>query len=115
MLLNLSNHPSENWPKNQLEIAINFYGSVIDLAFPQINPHLDSDGLDSLVDQFEQQVQQINPSVVHIMGEMTFTFRLVHRLKALGITCIASTTERITEIEDNTKTSIFKFVQFRNY
>ena len=46
---------------------------------------------------------------------MTFTFDLVSMLKAEGITCIASTTERIADVNDNTKISEFHFVRFREY
>ena len=52
---------------------------------------------------------------VHIMGEMTFTFAMVNALHKKGITCIASTTERISSEENGVKTSEFKFVQFRKY
>jgi len=53
---------------------------------------------------------------VHIMGEMTFTFTVVTRLKELGIRCVASTTERKTSYNaDGTKLSEFSFVRFREY
>lgn len=115
MLLNLTNHPSSQWSKKQYHHAIELYKEVIDLPFPQISPALDSASLDFLVEEYEHKIRQINPIVVHIMGEMTFSFRLVQRLKILGILCIASTTERTTEQVGNTKTSRFEFVQFRSY
>ena len=50
------------------------------------------------------------------MGEMTLTFRIVELLKAQGIRCVASTTERIvTDLPDNRKETQFAFVQFREY
>ena len=50
------------------------------------------------------------------MGEMTLTFRIVELLKAQGIRCVASTTERIvTDLPDNRKETQFTFVQFREY
>ena len=50
------------------------------------------------------------------MGEMTLTFRIVELLKAQGIRCVASTTERIvTDLTDNRKETQFSFVQFREY
>ena len=115
MLLNLTNHPSGQWSKKQYDYTIELYKQVIDLPFPQISPALDSASLNFLVDEYEQKIRQFNPLVVHIMGEMTFSFRLVQKLKALGILCIASTTERITEQIGNTKNSRFEFVQFRVY
>lgn len=115
MLLNLTNHPSSQWSEKQYNHALELYKEVIDLPFPQILPSLGSSAFDFLVNEYEQKIRQINPLAVHIMGEMTFSFSLVQRLKAIGILCIASTTERITEQIGNTKTSRFEFVQFRSY
>jgi hypothetical protein len=115
MLLNLTNHPSKQWSAKQYDHAIELYKEVRDLPFPQISPALDSASLDFLVEEYEHKIRQIDPSVVHVMGEMTFAFRLVQRLKSIGISCIASTTERITEQVGDTKTSRFEFVQFRAY
>lgn len=116
MLLNLSNHPSVNWPKEQLTAAIEKYNSVEDLAFPKINPEWDSDDVEKLVEEYEIKVRKIDPTAVHIMGEMTFTFRLVNKLKAVGYSCVASTTERIAhEDEQGNKVSSFRFVHFRQY
>ena len=115
MLLNLSNHPSSQWPEVQLQTAIRLYGALVDLPFPVISPTFSSTDLDLLVHQFEQTIMGMNPAAVHIMGEMTFTFRLVNVLKAKSIRCLASTTERIATVENGVKTSQFKFIQFRNY
>lgn len=115
MLLNLSNHPSDNWSPEQMKTALHHYGSVQDLPFPQIDPKASSDQIAQLAEEFEFKIREINPDVVHIMGEMTFTFQLVNRLKAIGISCVASTTQRIIQQEENQKISIFQFVQFRSY
>lgn len=115
MLLNLTNHPSKQWSEKQYDLAIELFKEVKDMPFPQISPALDSASLDILVKEYEHKIRQISPSVVHLMGEMTFAFRLVQRLKSIGISCIASTTERITEQVGDTKTSRFEFVQFRAY
>jgi hypothetical protein len=115
MLLNLTNHPSSQWPQKQYNHAVELYQEIVDLSFPQISPFLDTSELDALVETYENMVRKINPLVVHIMGEMTFTFRLVNRLQAFGIACIASTTERKVVENNGIKTSIFEFIQFRNY
>lgn len=116
MLLNLSNHPISSWQKEQLETAIEKYQSVEDLPFPQIPPDLEIPDLDLLVEEYLNKIRNINPASVHIMGELTFTYKLINRLKDIGIPCIASTTERIvTEDGNGNKTSTFKFVRFRDY
>lgn len=116
MLLNLSNHPSTHWPRPQTEAAINAYGEIQDLPFPQIDPTWTSAQIGELADQYLQKIQALQPTAVHIMGEVTFTFALVEKLLAAGIPCIASTTERlVTTNPDGSKTSVFRFVAFRPY
>ena len=116
MLINLSNHPSNNWPKTQSTAAIAAYRQIVDISFPQIPPEISGYELDLLVEKYEHIIRKARPNSVHIMGELTFTFRLVNRLKKIGFNCIASTTVR-TVIEDGkgNKTSTFNFVQFREY
>ncbi len=115
MLLNLSNHPFASWTKEQQQRAMLDYQQVTDLPFPNVRPDLSSEQLDVLVEEYTEKIFALNPVAVHVMGEMTFTFRFVNQLKAKGILCLASTTERITSIENNLKTSHFKFIQFRSY
>lgn len=116
MLLNLTNHPSGNWPLIQRKTAITIYNLIIDMPFPQIAPEMKSGELDLIVNEYEVKIREISPLAIHIMGELTFTYRLVNRLKAIGYQCIASTTNRIvTEDGTGNKTSTFDFVQFRDY
>jgi hypothetical protein len=53
---------------------------------------------------------------VHIMGEMTFCFALIEKLKQNNIKCIASTSKRIVNtISNNKKEIIFEFCTYREY
>lgn len=115
MLLNLSNHPSSTWLHDQKAAALEKYHSIRDMVFPQIDPRADKVEINRIAEKYVIKIRQANPSAVHIMGEMTFSFNLINRLKAIGITCIASTTERIVKEEDGKKTSVFKFIRFREY
>lgn len=116
MLLNLSNHPSSSWPENQIQTAIEKYGTIKDLAFPQINPEWNTDQVRQLAEKYETKIRELNPAAVHIMGELTFTFILVNKLTAIGIHCIASTTNRtVTNEENGMKTTVFEFVRFRDF
>lgn len=116
MLLNLSNHPFAQWGDTQKQAAITRYDAVKDLPFPKIDPQWTRDEIAQLADEYELKIREINPAAVHIMGEMTFTYALVNRLIKAGFICIASTTERVvTEDGKGQKTSVFRFVQFRNY
>ncbi|GAB4255864.1 MAG: hypothetical protein Kow0027_22740 [Saprospiraceae bacterium] len=115
MLLNFTHHPSKNWHSDQIAEASNCYGGVKDLPFPIIPPDIDEKGLDILVEEYYQRIIELAPAAVHIMGEMTFTCRMVSKLKDAGISCIASTTDRIVTEEKGKKIVEFKFVRFRKY
>lgn len=113
MLLNISNHTSTSWSESQLAAA---GGKVVDLAFPQVAPDGDEGYIESLANEYLQKVLAMdNISAVHIMGEMNFTFTLINKLKAAGVKCIASTTQRETTVENGLKISKFNFIRFREY
>ena len=118
LLVNFSNHTSRYWDNSQREASLD-YGELIDIPFPQISPNTNDEELKKLALDYVQRIVSLAESkdiTVHIMGEMTFTFMVVTRLKELGIKCIASTTERNTIFNpDGTKLSEFSFVKFREY
>ena len=118
LFLNLSNHPSTAWSSEQLRAAEAF-GEVTDMTFPTVSPEADVTEVQQMADDYCQQIMQINkmqPIIVHIMGEMTFCFALVARLKAAGIRCVASTTIRNSDLmPDGKKVSEFHFCKFRDY
>ena len=120
MLLNLSNHPAGKWSDSQTKTAKEQFGVILDLPFPKIDPSASSDQLLDLADQFILKINEIKKEhqdniTVHVMGEMTFTFALVKKLKTAGIQCIASTTNRLVEEKEGKKIVQFEFVQFRKY
>jgi CRISPR-associated protein, TM1812 family len=118
LFINLSNHPSSTWQSAQLEAAKQ-YGEIIDIDFPAVDALCMPESVDQLANQYALDI--INrgaPTCItaHVMGEMTLTFRIVELLKAQGIRCVASTTERIvTDLPDGRKETQFAFVQFREY
>lgn len=121
MLINLSNHPSSDWPEKQLEAAKK-YGHVVDLPFPAIDPEAETYNIEQLVEAFEIKVRELlaesstGADAVHIMGELTFCFALVARLQKAGILCLASTTNRQAVDQPNgSKITRFEFVRFREY
>ncbi|MCQ2275139.1 MAG: hypothetical protein MJZ86_10140 [Bacteroidales bacterium] len=117
IFVNLSNHPAEKWSDNQIFEAKK-YGPIIDIAFPSIDSLCSEYQIEKLADEYEKNILQKTAKrtpVVHIMGEMNFTYALVKRLRRRGIVCVASTTERLVEEHDGQKTSTFKFVKFRRY
>lgn len=116
MFINLTNHPSSGWSEEQLKAAQQF-GEVVDISFPIIEPDFTSEDVNELANEVVDNIILLDAHpTVHIMGEMTFTYAVVSQLKAKGITCVASTTERLVKMmPDGKKISQFKFVQFREY
>jgi hypothetical protein len=118
MLLNLSNHPSSAWSPEQMNAAKEQFGGVIDVPFPNIDPHATSNEIRNLVEDYIEIALVDHGKIkhIHIMGEMTFVHRFVKRVMPDGINCYASTTERtVLEEADGRKTVQFKFIQFRRY
>lgn len=116
--LNISNHPSSGWGEEQLSAA-QWYGEIMDFPFPSVSPYASSEEIQKLADETAAQIASDYPDAditAHVMGEMTFTFALVTRLKALGIRCVASCTDRVAEnLGNGDKLSHFHFAQFREY
>lgn len=121
MLINLSNHPISVWSKKQLSAAEKKYTQIIDLPFPLIPPEDSKYSINRKAESYKKKCVKIlsaskdKNNAVHIMGELTFTVAVVNLLKQNNIMCIASTTRRVAVQNDNSKTSYFKFVKFREY
>jgi hypothetical protein len=119
MLINLSNHPSQNWSPEQLEAAKSQFGQVEDLPFPNIPPDATANAVLNLAKTYFDKIMTFgdNPLLqVHLMGEMTFTVALVRMLQNAQIRVVCSTTKRIIlEEKEGLKTAKFQFIQFRDY
>lgn len=115
MLVNLSNHPSCKWNKEQLYEAKAKYGTILDMPFPYIEPTADTPTVSQLAGVYFLEILACQPQAVHLMGEMTFTFELVNRLRKAQIICLASTTERIVEEKKDERVVKFQFIRFRAY
>ena len=119
VFINFSNHPSKYWEDAQIKAAKELGATIEDIDFPQINPDMDNEHLDELAQQYlERFIERSEDAdiTVHVMGEMVFTYKIVTKLMALGILCVASTTERkVSYQDDGTKTTSFSFVKFRDY
>ena len=117
LFINFSNHPSEGWGEEQMTKAKR-YGRVVDLPFPQVDPLMPSEQVQSLSEECVNAILDMgDPATmtVHVMGEMTLVFHVVTSLLKQGVHCVASTTERIATETDFTKLSEFRFVTFRDY
>ena len=122
VFLNISNHPSEKWCKEQRAAAEKFGKGIeiVDLPFPPVDPCCTEEELNELVDRYYAAVMSYEKPVVMLQGEYRFTYRLLCRLKKENITVVASCSVRkSTEfIDENGKTvrkSFFEFAAFREY
>lgn len=120
MLLNFTNHPSSIWSDKQKKTATLLFGEIVDMPFPQIDESADESYISKLADLYLQKILLIaeNKNVtVHLMGEQTFAYSLIKRLKNKGIDCVASTSKRIvnTDSSGQKKEIIFQFERFRYY
>lgn len=116
MLINLSNHPSQGWSREQTEAA-SAYGEIVDMAFPDVNPQWDEREIAAKADEICGRICGMDDvRAVHVAGEPTLVFALVSRLLDRGVRCVSSTTERISqELPDGRKLSAFRFVRLREF
>lgn len=117
--INLSNHTSANWTPSQLAAAAK-YGTLVDLPFPAVDPNGDEAYIADLAEQYFQKILAYDQPAVMLQGEFTFTFALVTKLKAAGITALAACSERRVVEYVNAgghaeKRAEFVFVRFRKY
>lgn len=123
MFLNISNHGSASWSKEQLAAARELGGEVIDIQFPTVDPAANEKDIAMQAIDLVNYIYvdlALEPAVAMIQGEMTLTYALVGILRENGVKVVAACSDRcVTEVakEDGTteKKAIFKFVQFREY
>ena len=115
------------WSSEQKEgVSNKGYSSITEIPFPQVDPAMDKEDVSKLAMDIIYQlgeildVKGISPSEVtlHIMGEQSLFYILTHICKDLGYTVVVSTSRReaVEKVLPNgevEKTSVFKFIQFR--
>lgn len=119
MIINLSNHPHENWQEKQLRAA-HVYGKIIDVPFPHVSPYADEEELELIALELLRQIREMKPDAVLVMGEFSLLFMVVDALLDDGIPILTSASSRAAneiKAEDGTvvKTAHFDFVLFRHY
>lgn len=117
--INYTNHPSANWSEAQRQAA-QLYGDIIDMDFPEIEPHWDEEQVASLACQQAEKIIAKKPVAVLVQGEFTFSYMLISLLLQADIKVLSACSQRCTESVINEKQetirrSVFKFVRFRQY
>ena len=120
VFINYSNHPMEFWDDKQLLKALEMGDSLVDIPFPKVSPTMNHDEIIKFAESEVKRIKEIatnfDNATVHIMGEHTLVYNVIRLLKQQGVKCVASTTERVTELlPSGEKISKFNFIMFREY
>ena len=116
MLINLTNHPSALWTKEQREACSGFDG-IMGMEFPSVDPAWDEDDIARAADDICRHLTGIKGvEAVHVAGEHTLTVAIVARLLKVGTRCLTSTTERNSvDTPDGRIIKTFRFVRLEDY
>lgn len=119
MLINLTNHPSKSWHNEQLQAA-EFYGEIVDVPFPDVNPLFAEKQITDIADDLVNYVCELEPDAVLCQGEFSLAYAIIKRLTEKKITVLAACSARrvIEEMQENgdvKKICIYNFVKFRKY
>lgn len=125
LFVNISNHPSSSWSDGQRGAALNnanFDQLLVDIPFPNVPPEASSYDIYIMAKDLKGKVwcladnhgvDKLNVTCM-VQGEATLCWYLTLLLNDWGVEVVVATTERIvTENNDGTKTSQFRFVRFR--
>lgn len=117
-LVNITNHPSSKWSREQFEAAMQIADQIIDIPFPSVPPTATTTDIFSmavsLVEMIAETPRQL--SMVLIQGEFTLTHLVVRSLMKVGVRVCAATSERVSvDLGDGKKSVEFRFVKFRDY
>ena len=120
IFVNFSNHPSSRWSEEQLKVAGQQYGEIVDVPFPSLDPCMDERAIAEIGEDCIEKILELSPCAVMCQGEFTLTFYVVNRLINKGISCVSACSERSSvEVmqEDGSvrKESLFLFRGFRKY
>lgn len=119
MLINLTNHPSEQWSEKQKRAAQVLFGGVVDYPFPDVDPEAETEEVWELAGRIVEDVlgrwsgQRIT---VLVQGEFTLTVALVYMFERAGVECVCATARRQVEDLGGGRTlRRFEFCGFRRY
>ncbi len=114
IFINLSNHPSADWPDAQKEAAIAMAPNLQDVTFPDVDPAATGESIMKLAKTITKELPE-HATYAMVMGEHSLIVPLVLGLKSRGIRCYAATTQRDVKEVDGIKQSRYEFVAFREY
>jgi len=109
-LINLSNHPSANWELEQKA----GWDEIIDIPFPNVAPNASEEEVIELAAELLKKIKNTGVKNIMLQGEFTLVFALQQMLIEEGFyNFFFPTTERKVVEQNGIKTSVFKFVRWR--
>lgn len=128
MFINLSNHPTDQWDKQQKDAAEKMAGTIAMIPFPAVPADADEVEVSEMAEKYiklvldkEKESREMGEEfAVMCQGEFCLTFQIVSKLLSEGICCVASCARREKEITTNADgetifLSRFRFVRLRRY
>jgi len=130
MLINLSNHPSKLWSDKQTNAALELFGNITDIQFPNIPADSNEYIVTSLAKKYGDKIEELfnkqkhhikskgkkYEDAIHLMGEMTFCYALIDYVDTGDFNFYASTSDRnVKQLDDGKKIVEFDFVRFRKF
>lgn len=119
--VNFSNHPSASWNAEQIQAALAMApgGELLDVPFPAVPANADEGQIAELAQEYMTKILAHAPAAVMCQGEFGLCYEVIRALKAKNIRVMYSCTERcaVEQITENgaEKTSVFRFVRFREF
>lgn len=122
MFINLSNHQSSKWSSSQLEaaLALTSDNKIKDVQFPAVPPTATTYDVLTIADGLHHTVMANRPEVIMVAGEFTLAYTLIELCLRAGIKVVAACSDRrtrevVNEDGTTTKTTVFEFIQFREF
>ena len=122
MFINISNHPSNRWDKKQLEAAMELTSDnqIEDIQFPAVPATATTTDVISMADSLYSDIMSKRPEAVMVAGEFTLAYTIIKLLMQHGVRVVAACSDRCThevvnEDGTTTKTTVFEFIQFREF
>ncbi len=125
MFINLSNHPSKNWSKKQIEESKIIGGEIIDISFPNVDGEWGEEKVLSLMKEYVDKILELTAgekdTVIMVQGEFTLSYAIVNRFLTLGYKVVSACSNRIVTEQINqengkvVKEVIFEFIRYREY
>ncbi len=125
MFINFTNHPSDKWSEEQISVAEQSYGTIVDLPFPAVPTDADQAWISQEANAQIAKMDSLftnadsHKNAVLCQGEFTLAFAVITRLLERGIKVVSAVSERnAREIQvdgETRKEVIFRFAGFREY